>query len=376
MSSESVELRRTLGGLTNSDWSGPLETVRREHFLGEAVFRPAEGPEGPVWEPIRRDRVHPDRWLAMAYVDETWVTQVNGVMAEDATGAMTGAPTSSSTKPSLVVRMLERAGIGEDDRVLEIGTGTGYSTGLMCERLGDSHVTSVEFDPAVAGRARSALRTAGYTPTLLVGDGLSVYDEDAEYDRLIATCSVRYVPVPWLWQVRDGGTITTPLSGWMSATVLAHLTLADDGTAAGRFLPDEFSFMFARAHDRPPRSHYLLGIGEERDSLIDPRVLEDPTGLFVAQLAAPSAEKLGMGDRVILLDVATGSQCSTEPLPGGGWKVRQHGPLRLWDAVEQAISTWQSAGSPGKEAFGLTVTRDSQRVWLGDPSSPSWNLPA
>src|SRR5690606_40026495 len=90
MSSESVELRSTLGGLTNSGWSGPLETVRREHFLGEAVFRPAEGPEGPVWEPIRRDRVHPDRWLAMAYADETWVTQVNGVMAEDATGAMTG----------------------------------------------------------------------------------------------------------------------------------------------------------------------------------------------------------------------------------------------------------------------------------------------
>jgi hypothetical protein len=55
--------------------------------------------------------------------------------------------------------------------------------------------------------------------------------------------------------------------------------------------------------------------------------------------------------------------------------VRQHGPIRLWDAVEQAIQTWQKAGSPHQSAFGLTVTRDRQYVWLGDNNGPSWNLP-
>ncbi|MFD8527233.1 hypothetical protein ACFV0L_07450 [Streptosporangium canum] len=62
--------------------------------------------------------------------------------------------------------------------------------------------------------------------------------------------------------------------------------------------------------------------------------------------------------------------------PAGGWTVHQHGPLRLWDAVEDAILTWQAAGSPHQSAFGLTVTGDRQYVWLGEPDGPSWDLPA
>ncbi|MEU8145204.1 hypothetical protein [Nonomuraea sp. NPDC048901] len=151
---------------------------------------------------------------------------------------------------------------------------------------------------------------------------------------------------------------------------------ADDGTATGPFLADELSFMFARPHDRPPHSHYLIGLGEQRESVVDPHVLNDPTGVFVAQLGAPSAEKMGAGDRIILLDVATGSQATTEPSPDGGWLVRQHGPLKLWDGVEEAVSTWEAAGKPPRSGYGLTVTGQGQKVWLGDPDGPSWNLPA
>ncbi|GAA0827768.1 hypothetical protein ACFQVD_36200 [Streptosporangium amethystogenes subsp. fukuiense] len=86
---------------------------------------------------------------------------------------------------------------------------------------------------------------------LVVGDGLAGYEGNAEYDRLIATCSVRYIPIPWLWQVRDGGAITAPLSGWMGGVAFAHLTVAEDGTASGRFLEDDVYFMTAlTAHPR------------------------------------------------------------------------------------------------------------------------------
>ncbi|GAA2210623.1 hypothetical protein GCM10009850_060820 [Nonomuraea monospora] len=83
-------------------------------------------------------------------------------------------------------------------------------------------------------------------------------------------------------------------------------------------LADDVAFMFARPHARPPRSSYLIGLGEERAGVIDPNLLDDWTGLFVAQLGAPSAEKMGAGDEVVLLDVATGSQATTRRTPDGG----------------------------------------------------------
>jgi methyltransferase of ATP-grasp peptide maturase system len=370
-----LQFRRDLAQhFPHSAWRGAVASVPRELFLGPAIYRATE--YGDRWEVIRRDEVPADAWLRLAYSDETWVTQVGGVMAEDATGRTTGPPTSSSTMPSLVVRMLEAAQVSEGETVLEIGTGTGYSAALMCHRLGNDAVTSIEYDPAVASRARTALTAGGYAPTLVVGDGLAGYEKNAEYDRLIATCSVRYIPVPWMWQVRDGGTITTPLWGWMGGTAFAHLTLDDAGNASGRFLKDSLYFMTARPHLPHPLSYAMLSRGRPRQSRIDPNVLDDETGVFVAQLAAPSAQRLGTGDETILLDVATGSQASTSKTAQGDWVVRQHGPLRLWDVVEEAIQTWQKAGSPHQSAFGLTVTRDRQYVWLGDNDGASWDLPA
>ncbi|GAA0916189.1 ATP-grasp peptide maturase system methyltransferase [Nonomuraea longicatena] len=368
--------RRALADLlSSSSWVEEVASVPRELFLGEAICR--AGRYGDRWEVLRREEMSAPEWLRLAYSDETWVTQVDGAMAADAEGGLSGAPTSSSTQPGLVVRMLEVSQIRKGDTVLEIGTGTGYSTALMCHRIGDRAVTSIEYDPVVAALARTAITAAGYAPTLAVGDGLSGFEENAEYDRLIATCSVRYIPVQWMWQVRDGGTITAPLRGWLGGTAFAHLTLDDAGNASGRFLGDRLDFMTARPHLPHPLSDSMLPRGEPRVSRIDPNVLHDPAAGFVAQLAAPSAQRLGADDEVILIDVATGSQAGTTRMDGGGWTVRQHGPLRLWDAVEGAIETWRNAGAPDQSAFGLTVTRSGdQRVWLGDPDGPCWYLPA
>ncbi|MFJ3650729.1 hypothetical protein [Streptomyces murinus] len=108
---------------------------------------------------------------------------------------------------------------------------------------------------------------------------------------------------------------------------------------------------------------------------MQPALLEDWTGQFLAQLAAPSAELMTTGTDVILVDVATGSQAWIEPA-GEGWAVHQHGPLQLWDQVEGALTTWRSAGSPTLSDFGMTVEEDgTQRVWLGSPEGPSWSLP-
>ncbi|MEO3973434.1 ATP-grasp peptide maturase system methyltransferase [Streptomyces sp. CAU 1734] len=371
MTTDTAHLRRRLAARFGPEWRAAVEAVPRELFLGADVFRPEEG----RWNPVRRAETGEETWSALAYSDTTWVTQVDGVRAGDAPGPLEGRPTSSSTLPSLVVRTLELSGARPGDDVLEIGTGTGYSTAILCHRLGDEHVTSVEYDPGLAADAADHLRAAGCAPTLVVGDGLQGHDRGHEYDALVATCSVRYVPRSWLWQVRAGGSITTTISGWMVASGLIRLEVDDAGGASGRFAADRISYMLARPHERPPRPQFHRLRGDTRRSRVDPGILEEWTALFVAQLAAPSAEYwLAGDDDAVLSDVATGSQAWTERM-GTGWVVHQHGPLRLWDRVEEALLLWEGAGSPDQTAFGMTVTDENQRVWIGDQSGPGWSLP-
>jgi len=361
------------GAFTEPGWRTAVTEVPRELFTG-SYFLPVAGSTPTSYRPVRAGD---PGWLEDVYSDRTLITQLDGrIRPDDVTeDAVTGSPSSSSTLPSLVVRMWQQLGAEAGHRVLEIGTGTGYSTALGAHHLGDTGLTSVEYDPVVGGAAARALKAAGFTPRLIIGDGLRGDPRGGQYDRLIATCSVRYIPLPWLHQVKPGGKILATLSGWSYANALALLDVTGPGEATGRFLPGYTSFMIARPHDRPPRPTPALLPGEKRPSRIDPAKLDDWTGGWVAQLAAPSAERMGAGAEQILWDVATGSQARTTPDPDGGWTVVQRGPLRLWDQVERAVQRWQFAGEPHQEQFGITVSSVGQRVWLGTEDGPGWDLP-
>jgi methyltransferase of ATP-grasp peptide maturase system len=368
---ELADALATLDGRRDPAWRAAVQAVPRELFLGTALYRA----NGTAWEPVLRDRLDLQEWLRLVYQDTTLVTQVDGIDAADAPGALSGNPTSSSTQPSLVVRMLELADITDGQKVLEIGTGTGYSTTILCHRLGDEQVYSVEYDPALAALAAERIHAAGYRPHLITGDGLRGHVAGADFDHIVATCALRSVPLPLLWQLTDTGNITFALGGWNPASGLIRLTFDDDGNATGRFTGEPISYMLARPHQPPPRPTFFRHDGQSRPTRIDPELAQTWTGRFITQLAAPSAEMMTTTDGVILLDVATGSQAWTEP-HGDGWTVHQHGPLHLWDQVETAFTTWQQAGSPEQDAFGMTVTGDGiQTVWLDDPSGPSWTLP-
>ncbi|MFE3501946.1 ATP-grasp peptide maturase system methyltransferase [Kitasatospora sp. NPDC059146] len=377
--SSSAELRAALvdqltadGALTDPAWRAAAAAVPRELFVPE-YFLPVPGSAPTAYRPVLNGE--PGR-LEGIYRDQTLVTQLDGHLSPpDALEPLAGSPSSSSTLPSLVLGMWQRLDVEAGHRVLEIGTGTGYSTALGAHRLGEDNVVSVEVDPQVGARAAQALKAAGYSPTLVIGDGLAGHADRAPYDRLIATCSIRHLPLPWLHQVRPGGKILATITGWSFAFGLALLTVTGPGSASGRFLPGYVSFMVARPHDRPPRQPITLLSGDTRPSRIDPAILGDWTGKWVAQLAAPSAEIIGAGDQQILMDFATGSHARTAPNPDGGWTVTQRGPLRLWDQVESAVQTWQQHGAPHQEGFGITIDGDGQRVWIGNEAGPTWSLP-
>ncbi|MFJ6771470.1 ATP-grasp peptide maturase system methyltransferase [Kitasatospora sp. NPDC091257] len=375
-----AELRNALadrlagnGALTERAWERAARDVPRELFVG-THFAPVTGSFPTAYRPVREGE---PGWLEGIYDDRTLVTQLDGrIGPEDTAGeAVTGIPSSSSTLPSVVLRMWQQLDVEPGHRVLEIGTGTGYSTALGAHRLGDANLTSVEYDPAIGVAAAAALKAAGFSPRLIVGDGLRGDPDGGRYDRLIATCSVRYIPLPWLHQVKPGGRILVTLSGWSYANGLALLDVTGPGEATGRFLTDQTGFMIARPHDRPPRPTLDLLPGGESPTRIDPATLDGWTGGWVAQLATPAAIRTGAGAQQILWDLSTGSQARTAPGPGGGWTVTQRGPVRLWDRVERAVQCWQAAGEPHQGGFGITVSAAAQRVWLGTEDGPGWDLP-
>jgi methyltransferase of ATP-grasp peptide maturase system len=355
---------RASGDLRSAGWVRAVERVPREIFIGPRFLRLLEWPR---WEEVTANSMTAAEWLDLIYKDRTLVTQVG-----DSDDVLDGNPTSSSTMPGLVVRMLEDLDLHDGQRVLEIGTGTGYSTALLSERLGPQHVVSVEVDGGLAIRARQRLAAAGYRPTVIAADGLDGWRQGGPYDRLIATCAVRFVPSAWLEQVRTGGRILTSVFGSLQAYGLVNLEATGPGTASGRFLPGTVSFMHARAHTPEPWTQLPYEEGERRSATFGFPAADDWTGRFIVQSALPdmrftSFYRNDRPDRLTHIFRDSDGAAAWLHETDHGWRVTERGPARLWARAEDALAAWNAAGRPPQERYGLTVTPEGQHVWLESP---------
>lgn len=371
------------GALRDPGWRSAFTGVPRSRFV-PYFFRPTL--DRPGWELIEP----PDpRWSTAIDGLDALVTQVGGDDSDAAAriragAAVDGAATSSNSSPVLVTAMLHELRVGDGDRVLEVGTGTGWNAALLAYRLGDNQVASVDVDPGLVATARGRLASLGLHPQLLAADGVNGAAARGPYDRIVATVAVPRVPAPWLRQVAPGGMILAPLDLSGRGGLLAALTVTRPGAATGRFSTTYAGFMPLRANLTSP-GDILAATGQ-------PAAVTRPTGLpataatdpqdpfeFLAALSTGGYDHLtfspddGGPDEVHL--TAPDGSWAVNTAGAGGHTVAQGGPRLLWDLIEAAFAHWNTRGRPTRDRYGLTVEPEGHTVWLDTPDDPqAWPL--
>jgi protein-L-isoaspartate O-methyltransferase len=340
-----------------------VDALPREDFAPDRLWRW----DGHAYVPVDR-AADPRRWADQVYGDpfEAAVTQVSG-----------GLPTSSLSCTAVVVDMLDSLLLEPGERVLELGSGTGWNAALLAWRAGNGKVVSIEVDAGLAEQARSRLRAAGAAVDVHVGDGARGRPGEGPFDRVIATYAVDEVPWAWVAGTRPGGRIVAP---WGRLGHIA-LTVADDGQRAQGWFQGLAQFMPARGTAGPERTFTQVRGGEpvqdERVVARDLAPLRDSRHLlFALRVAVPDVRITTRTDQDGVnawLHDGRSSWAALSAAGTGRTIAYQAGPRRLADEVEAAWDTWAQAGSPTVYDFGMTVTARGQVVWANDPvTGPRW----
>ncbi|MEU7836461.1 methyltransferase domain-containing protein [Nonomuraea sp. NPDC049129] len=182
-----------------------LKAVPRHLFVPSVGLALAD--DGPVLIDWGGD---PDAWWAAVDGTAAIVTQLE----EGATAlrATEGRYNCSSSALGTVVRLLGPLNPQPGHRVLEGGTGTGWTAALLSHLVGeDGSVTSIEVDEGLGEQAAKSLAAVGAQPHLIVGDGAAGCPDRAPYDRVHVTCGIHTVPYAWIQQAAPGAVVVAPL---------------------------------------------------------------------------------------------------------------------------------------------------------------------
>jgi protein-L-isoaspartate(D-aspartate) O-methyltransferase len=123
------------------------------------------------------------------------------------------------SQPYIVAIMVQALGLQPGDKVLEIGTGSGFATALLClltavegQPLGNS-VYAVERLALLAQAGEAALHSQGFYPHLRIGDGAAGWPEAAPFAAVMGSAAAAHVPRPLWEQVGEGGRMVLPVGG-------------------------------------------------------------------------------------------------------------------------------------------------------------------
>lgn len=149
------------------------------------------------------------------------------------------------SQPYIVALMTELAALKPGDRVLEVGTGSGYQAAVLAE-LG-AEVFSIEIIEPLAAQAEETLERLGYTVRVRAGDGYQGWPEQAPFDAVIVTAAPPEVPEPLRQQLRQGGRLIIPVGTHFQE--LRRITRTASGFREDSILPVRFVPMTGRAQE-------------------------------------------------------------------------------------------------------------------------------
>ena len=151
------------------------------------------------------------------------------------------------SQPYIVGIMTELLGLEGDERVLEIGTGSGYQAAVLAELV--KHVYTIEILEPLATQAERRLKEMGYTNvTVRCADGYQGWPEVAPFDAIIVTAAPEKVPQPLVDQLRVGGRMAIPVGRFDQDLML--LVKEADGVREEQVIPVRFVPMTGKAGRR------------------------------------------------------------------------------------------------------------------------------
>jgi protein-L-isoaspartate(D-aspartate) O-methyltransferase len=152
------------------------------------------------------------------------------------------------SQPFIVAFMTQQLDPRPTDRVLEIGTGSGYQAAVLSAIVAE--VYTIEIVEGLAARAAADLTRLGYTNVhVRAGDGYQGWKEAAPFDSIIVTCAPEHVPQPLIDQLKDGGRVIIPL-GPLSNQELVLLRKENGKLERHSVLPVRFVPMTGQAQGK------------------------------------------------------------------------------------------------------------------------------
>src|SRR5437762_9875771 len=203
-----------------------------------------------VREQLMSRGIHDERVLdAMSKVPREEVVPADERAAAYTDNPLTIGYDQTISQPYIVAFMTEQLEPKLTDRVLEIGTGSGYQAAVLAELVAE--VYTIEIVEPLAQRAATDLKRLGYKSVKVrAGDGYQGWPEAAPFDAIIVTCSPEHVPQPLVEELKDGGRMIIPV-GVAGNQELVLLRKQENRLEKRAVLPVRFVPMTGEAQDKP-----------------------------------------------------------------------------------------------------------------------------